>query len=158
VSRARIVASFVVLAGVVVVATIGSIDAVAQRSIDSAPDRFATVDVMIESESPIAAWQFELTERTGSMIVVGVENGDSDVFGDAPYFDLDAVGRGEADRIIVADFSLSPPDQLPVGMSRIATVHVQLSGSAEPDYSLELINAGDADGRPIQATVRIGGQ
>ena len=117
--------------------------------------RFETVAVYIDSAGPLAAWQFELSERNGSMTVVGVENGDSAAFGDAPYYDLGAVSRGSADRIIVADFSLADEPDLPTGSTRVATVHVQLSGRADPDYQLRLIAAGDADGRPMQATISL---
>lgn len=117
--------------------------------------RFASVDIFLDSSVPVAAWQFELTETHGAMTVVGVENGDSDAFDDAPYFDLDAVANGAADRIVVADFSLMEPDLLPVGSTRIATIHVRLRGSVEPDYALRLIAAGDAEGVPIDATVNV---
>jgi hypothetical protein len=115
--------------------------------------RFATVDVYIDSAEPLAAWQFELGERRGSMQVVGIEGGANASFGDPPYYDRAAVERAAADRIIVADFSLSPPASLPVGRTRVATVHVRLAGSAAPDYDLRLVAAGAADGRPIDAKI-----
>lgn len=117
--------------------------------------RFATVDVYLDTSAPLAAWQFELTEANGLMTVVGVENGQSQVFGVAPYYDLEAVSRGGADRIVVADFSLAGESSLPRGTTRIATVHVQLTGSAEPDYRVRLIAAGDAAGRAIDAAISL---
>lgn len=115
--------------------------------------RFATVDVYMETAEPLAAWQFELRESTGRMLVVGVENGESPAYAGAPYYDLEAVSEGRADRIIVADFTLSPAAELPTGRARVARVHVQLSGSADPDYELRLVAAGGAGGEPIQATI-----
>jgi hypothetical protein len=98
--------------------------------------RFETLDIYIECEQPLAAWQFELDERNDLMRVVGVENGESDAFEGAPYYDLEAVSLGRAERIIVADFSLRGAAELPVGSTRVATVHVQLRGSADPEYDL----------------------
>ena len=115
--------------------------------------RFAALEIVLETAEPLAAWQFELRESSGRMRVVGVENGDSAAFGDAPYYDLEAVSGGRADRIIVADYSLNPADELPTGRSRIATVHVQLQGTAAPDYVLSLVAAGGASGEPIQASI-----
>ena len=117
--------------------------------------RFATVDIYMETAEPLAAWQFELRETAGRMLVVGVENGESPAFAGAPYFDLAAVSEGRADRIVVADYSLNPAAELPVGRGRIARVHVQLSGSAGPDYELRLVAAGGARGEPIQASIEI---
>jgi len=117
--------------------------------------RFAVVDVYVNTTAPLAAWQFELRERHGEMQVVGVENGDSRAYPDAPYFDRAAVDRGAADRIIVASFSLRPAAELPVGRARVATVHVRLTGPASPDYQLQLVAAGAADGRPIDAKITL---
>ena len=120
------------------------------------PDiRFAALDIFVETAEPLAAWQFELRESSGRMRVVGVENGDSAAFGDAPYYDLDAVNAGAADRIIVADYSLGSAGELPTGRSRIATIHVQLEGTAAPDYVVNLVAAGGAGGEPIQASIEI---
>jgi hypothetical protein len=123
----------------------------AQPELDAAAVRFAAVDIYVDSTGPLAAWQFELTEATGAMAVVGVENGDSRAFPDAPHFDRAAVEQGRADRIIVADYSLASADQLPRGRTRVATVHVQLTGGRAPDFQLRLIAAGDPSGRPIAA-------
>jgi len=115
--------------------------------------RFAALDVVLESGTPVAAWQFELAERNGLMTVVGVENGESPAFAPAPYYDLEAVRENRADRVIVADFSLQPAASLPVGKTRIATIHVRLAGDREPDYQLRLLAVSDAAGRPINATI-----
>jgi hypothetical protein len=117
--------------------------------------RFAVVDVYVDSTAPLAAWQFELRERHGEMQVVGVENGDSRAYPEAPYYDRAAVDRGAADRIVVASFSLRPAAELPLGRSRVATVHVRLIGAASPDYRLQLVAAGAADGRPIDAKITL---
>ena len=132
----------------------------AERSLAPTADlvsavRFASLDVVIDSPEPLAAWQFELTDRNGAMLIVGVENGDSDAFAAAPYFDLDAVQDGTAERIIVADFNAQSGADLPIGATRIATVHVQLDARITPDYELRLVAAGNAAGDPIDATIRL---
>jgi hypothetical protein len=113
--------------------------------------RFATVDVYIDSAEPLAAWQFELTDSARSMTVVGVENGASAAFAEAPHYDLDAVQEDRADRIIVADYSLAASAQLPRGRTRVATVHVRLQGTRAPDFELRLVAAGNAAGQSIAA-------
>lgn len=114
---------------------------------------FATIDIYLESTEPLAAWQFELSEPAGRMRVVGVENGETAAFGEAPYYDLSAVSAGAADRIIVADYSLRPAPELPTGRNRLATIHIRLEGSGDPDFVLSLMAAGGADGEPIQASI-----
>ena len=117
--------------------------------------RFAVVDVYVDSAEPLAAWQFELRERKGSMQVVGVENGESASYDTAPYYDRTAVERGAADRIVVASFSLRSAAELPIGRARVATVHVRLVGEEDPNYELRLVAAAAADGRPIDATISL---
>lgn len=113
--------------------------------------RFETLDIYIETTEPLAAWQFELREVSGRMRVVGVENGETVAFPEAPYFDLAAVSEGTADRIIVADYSMRQAVELPTGRNRLATIHIRIEGTAEPDYVLNLMAAGGANGEPIQA-------
>jgi hypothetical protein len=48
---------------------------------------------------------------------------------------------------------LRPPGELPRGRARVASVHVRLTGNAPPDYDLQLVAAGAADGHPIDATI-----
>ena len=117
--------------------------------------RFAALDIHLESAEPVAAWQFELSESASRMRVVGVENGDSPAFARAPYYDRKVVNDGRADRIIVADFTLRPGNELPIGRVRIATVHVRLTGDSEPEYVLRLVTAGNAEGKPVPATVHL---
>lgn len=143
----RACAAIVLCAGLMTAACPSSLQ------VDGGGTRFEAVAIYLESRVPVAAWQFQLHEASGRMRVVGVENGESDAFDGAPYYDLEAVSEGDADRIIVADYSLRPPDELPNGRQRVATVHVQLQGSAEPDYTLRLMAAGGADGESIEASI-----
>ena len=118
---------------------------------DAAP-RFEALQIWIDAAQPVAAWQFELRDANGRTTIVGVENGDSDAFGDAPYYDRDAVNGGDAERVVVADFSLA--EDLPSGYFRLATVHVMVDGG-EPDFELTLVTATNRDGQRIAATVSL---
>ena len=131
---------------------IGAVVTALPQSVET-DTRFSTLDVYIESTEPLAAWQFELREASGRMRVVGVENGETAAFGEAPYYDLMAVSQGMADRIIVADYALQHEVGLPTGRNRLATIHMQIEGNAEPVYVLNLMAAGGANGEPIQATI-----
>ena len=109
--------------------------------------RFVPLDIYLDSPEPVAAWQFELKDSNAAMKVVGVESGDSDAFQRAPFYDREAVQRGDADRIVVADYSLAEENRLPAGKIRVATVHLMLE--AEADFELTLIAATTTDGRQI---------
>ena len=119
-----------------------------------AAPRFVALDIIIESTQPLAAWQFELSDRSGQMKVVGIENGDSPAFPRAPFYDRDAVNTGNAERIVVADYSLERDNKLPSGATRVATVHVVLDGD-DSNFDLKLITATASDGRRISAVARI---
>jgi|SRR5690606_13056592 len=143
------VAAFAVFGAVLIATKAGGQD----FSAGSAVPVFDVVDVYVDSDRPLAAWQFELEETGGRMQVVGVEGGDAAPFADAPYYDRAAVDGGTADRIIVASFSTRSAAELPSGRTRVARVHVRLGAGAEPDYRLTLTAAGASDGSPIDAEI-----
>lgn len=118
----------------------------------NAAPRFQALEIWIDAEQPVAAWQFELRDSNGFTTIVGVENGDSEAFGDTPYYDRDAVDGGNAERIVVADFTLE--DNLPSGHFRLATVHVMVDGG-EPEFELTLVTVTDRDGRRIDASISV---
>lgn len=113
--------------------------------------RFVAVDVYISVDEPLAAWQFELGDANGVTTIVGVENSEHAAFGDAPYYDRNAIEAGQATRVIVADFSLS--DDLPSGRVRVTTLHLLLDG--EPEFNLILKTAAAHDGSPLDATITL---
>ena len=119
-----------------------------------AAPRFIALDVYIDTPEALAAWQFELRDLNRGMTVVGIENGDSAAFNDAPYYDREAVNAGEANRIIVADFTLAERSMLPRGEIRIATIHVMVDG-AEPNFNIELITATTREGQRIDASISL---
>jgi hypothetical protein len=111
--------------------------------------RFAPLHIYIDSgNSNLAAYQFELKITTGQIKIVGVEGGRHEAFKEAPYYDPAALAK---DRIIIAAFSTG--SDLPKGRTRIATIHLQIVGDAEPEYELKLAVAGDADGKEIPAEI-----
>ncbi len=117
---------------------------------------FRTIEIYLHSQDPVAAWQFELVDLSQTMTIVGVENGDASAFSDAPYFDRNAIQAGDAERIVVADYSIQPSSELPIGQTRITTIHVQLSGIRPPDIKANLITAVTNDGANANATLTIG--
>jgi len=127
----------------------------ASTAMADSPVRFTAVDVYIDAPEPMAAWQLEFSATTGVMQVVGVENGDSEAFDGAPYYDRDAVESGRADRIVVADYSLENEDELPSGRVRVTTLHLMVSGDEEPEFDTRLIVASSHDGKRISAEISI---
>ena len=111
--------------------------------------RFAPLHIYLDSGSRyLAAYQFELKAAAGQIKIVGVEGGQHQAFKEAPYYDPAALAK---DRIIIAAFNTG--SDLPKGRTRIATIHLQITGDAEPQYELKLIVAADADGKEIPAEI-----
>jgi len=112
--------------------------------------RFAPLHIYLDSgNSSLAAYQFELKATAGQIKIVGVEGGQHKAFKEAPYYDKAALQK--KDRIIIAAFSTGR--DLPTDRTRIATIHLQIIGDAEPQYELKLIVAADADGKEIPAEI-----
>lgn len=119
----------------------------AQRS----TTRFAAVDVYVDSgDVSLAAYQFELTANLGDIKIVGVEGGEHAAFQSPPYYDPSALQQG---RIIIAAFNTGT--DLPTGKTRVARVHVWITGDQSPEYAAELTVAGGPDGSEIPATIRV---
>jgi len=111
--------------------------------------RFAPVHIYLDSsDKPLAAYQFELKAKTGRIKIVGVEGGGHPAFQEAPYYDPAALMN---DRIIIAAFNTGT--DLPHGRTRIATIHLQILGDAEPQYELKLAVAADTQGENLPATL-----
>jgi len=119
--------------------------------------RFAPLHIYLDSGSrPLAAFQFELKAAVGKpapakagVKIVGVEGGQHAAFKEAPYYDKAALYK--SNRIIIAAFNTG--SELPKGRTRIATIHLQIIGDAEPDYELKLTVAADADAKEIPAKI-----
>jgi hypothetical protein len=125
-----------------------------------APDvsnvRFEILEVYVDSGvAPLAAYQLEIRAVRGQVRIVGIEGGEHPAFREAPYYDPAAM---QAERVIIADFSTSPAASLPTGRTRIATIHLHITGDAEPLFDATLDTAATLDGEPIDIdiTTRLG--
>jgi hypothetical protein len=113
--------------------------------------RFTPLHIYIDSgNKSLAVYQFELKAPAGQIKIVGVEGGQHKALEEAPYYDPAALAN---DRIIIAAFNTG--SELPKGRTRIATIHLQIIGNAEPDYELKLIVAADADANEIPAKISL---
>jgi hypothetical protein len=115
--------------------------------------RFEAFDIYVDSgAAPLAAYQVEL-KATGDVKAVGIEGGAAAAFSGAPYYDPAALHDGQVrERIVIAAFNIG--DDVPTGRTRVARVHVQVSG-AEPEWSLKVQSAGTKDGSRIEAKAEI---
>jgi hypothetical protein len=110
--------------------------------------RFVPLHVYIDSGShSLGAFQFELRTTRGNVKIVGVENGEHKAYKEAPYYDPAALANN---RIKMA-FNTS--GELPSGKSRVATLHLMITGSVEPEYKLDLTVSADGDAEEIPAQI-----
>ena len=113
--------------------------------------RFQTVDVTVDpKDQPLAAYQLEFVADAARVKLVGVEGGDHAAFREPPYYDPAALSRH---RVILAAFSTSA--DLPRSATRVARLHVQISGDGQPEWSAKLIVASSATSDSIPADVRL---
>jgi hypothetical protein len=118
--------------------------------------RFLPVHVYLDTKGqPLAAYQFEMKANGPEVKIVGVEGGEHAAYKNPPYYDPAALMQN---RIILAAFSTD--ETLPTGKTRIATLHLQVTGPGYPDFATELTVTASADGRNIPAnlTLNIGDQ
>ena len=148
----------IILAGICFIVPVLAQQSEQEYSTAQAGVRFAPLHIYLDSgNSSLAAYQFEvravreppLQPAAGQIKIVGVEGGQHKAFKEAPYYDPAALAN---DRIIIATFSTG--SDLPKGRTRIATIHLQIVGDAEPEYDLKLAVAADADGKEIPAEIK----
>lgn len=108
------------------------------------PPRFEAIDVFVDSANrPLAAWQVELSASVpgGEVRIVGIEGGQHPAFNRPPYYDPAAIAQNRA---ILAALSIEPAPNLPTGRTRVARVHLHITGSRAPvAVSLAFIDAAD---------------
>ncbi|MBI3876780.1 MAG: hypothetical protein HY300_12655 [Verrucomicrobia bacterium] len=118
----------------------------------AAPEKsvaFRAVDVFLDShEQPLAAYQLEFFARSGTVKIVGIEGGEHAAFKEAPFYDPLAM---QQERVILAAYNTAAADKLPSGRTRVATIHLQVSGSEPPQFTVKLDTAGSAEGNRIPA-------
>ena len=109
--------------------------------------RFQAVDIFIDSrQDPLAAYQLEFFVKNGNARVVGVEGGEHPAFKEAPFYDPKAI---QQERVIIAAFSTSAADKLPKARTRVATIHLQITGHQKPEFHLRLETAATSNGNKI---------
>jgi hypothetical protein len=109
--------------------------------------RFQAIDVFIDSGAqPLAAYQLTFVGPNGTKIV-GVEGGHHIAFAEAPYYDPQAMQKEE---VVVAAFTTAGADQLPIGRTRVATIHVRTDLKNTPVYKVDITAAAAPDGKQIQ--------
>lgn len=112
-----------------------------------APAQFGTVDLFVDSaKAQLAAWQMEFKATAGQVEIVGIERGDNPDFHDPPYYDPAGL---KSNRIVVGAFNIS--EKPPVGKTRVARLHLHITGTQKPVYAVNLVVAGDQEGKPITA-------
>lgn len=120
-------------------------------SADSGETRFAAFDIRIDPRGrPLAAYQFDLSDPSSIATIVGVEGGEHAAFTNPPYYDPAALSGG---RIIIAAFNTG--DDLPTTSTRVARVHMQISGKQSPQLLIKLQAAGTSGGSSIEADIAI---
>lgn len=109
--------------------------------------RFRAVDIFVDSATnSLAAYQLEFSATNGNAKIIGIEGGEHPAFLKPPHYDPKAM---EHDRVVIAAFSLNPAERLPTGKTRVATVHLAISGPNDPQYKLALTTAAKWDGTSI---------
>ncbi|MDB5294751.1 MAG: hypothetical protein JWO31_734 [Phycisphaerales bacterium] len=120
-------------------------DAIGAAAAAAGGIRFAAVDVFVDpGDRPLAAYQFTLRAVGGTALLVGLEGGDAPAFAAPPYYDPAAL---VGEQVVVA--ALSTADDLPRGRTRVARLHVQVTGPTDPRYEVALHVAAGPDGRAL---------
>jgi hypothetical protein len=124
--------------------------------------RFAAVDIVIDSaDQPLAVYQLEFTAKTRgenaaasikTVAIVGIEGGPHAAFNQPPYYDPAAI---QGERVIIAAFSTAEAANLPHGKVRVATIHLQITGDAEPEYQVKTAVTATFGGKTIDAAATV---
>jgi len=134
----------------VVCAAMALIGADRESSTATAPAHFRSVDIFIDPHGvKLAAYQIEFTGESDQVKLVGVEGGEHPAFREPPYYDLKALAHN---RVILA--ALNAGDDLPGAKTRVARLHLEISGE-HPDFTSKLIVAARSDGSHVPADVTV---
>ncbi len=108
---------------------------------------FCAVDIFVDSGStPLAAYQLRFAGTNAVARIVGIEGGEHPAFRQAPFYDPKAIQNELA---VIASFSTAPAAELPKGKTRVATIHLQTTGTRPPGFELKLQTAADPQGNKI---------
>jgi hypothetical protein len=115
------------------------------------PVTFRTVPVFVDPHAkPLAAYQVEISADPARVTLVGIEGGEHPAFNAAPYYDPAALNHN---RVILGAFSTS--SDLPTTKTRVATLHVRVTGDEPLTWSTRLITAADPTGQSLAADVSV---
>lgn len=115
--------------------------------------RFQAIHLYLDAgDEPLAAYQVFLRATKGNVKIVGIEGGEPDAFKQPPFYDPKAI---QQERVILAAFSTRPKPQLPAGKVRVATIHLQVTGDAEPEFETKLQAAANHDGKKSSPTIAL---
>jgi hypothetical protein len=125
----------------------------AQPEAAQAQRRFVTLDVFVDAgAAKLGAYQVELKAGAAAAKLVGVEGGEHAAFSQPPYYDPAALHEDQLkERIVLAAFSTDA--ELPTGRTRVARLHVQVTGDGA--YEAKLLTAGAREGERIEAKVEV---
>lgn len=110
------------------------------------PADFAVYDVYVDSKEPLAAYQIRIESNSQSTKIISVEGGEHSAFKQPPFYDPKAIQNHV---IKLAAFSTAPSGSLPVGRTRIASLHLQ-ADKPWPEFSLRVEAAATAGGKKIR--------
>lgn len=120
-----------------------------QPAVEESRSSFRAVDIYVDAKtSPLAAYQVEFSVTNGVAKIVGIEGGEHPAFREPPFYDPKAI---QHERVIIAAFSTRPAAELPAGKTRVATIHLEISGDGKPQYVLKLQTAGNPRGDKLAA-------
>lgn len=112
---------------------------------------FCTVDIFVDSGSaPLAAYQLRFAVTNGVAKIVGIEGGEHPAFRQPPFYDPKAI---QSEVAILASFNTGPAAELPTAKTRVATIHLQTTGTTTPQFEVKLQTAADAQGNKTSGTV-----
>ncbi len=124
-----------------------------EERVQSNSTRFHAVDVFVDSNAqPLAAYQVEFSVRNSKTKIVGIEGGEHAAFSAPPFYDPKAI---QHERVILAAFNTGEAAKLPVGKIRVATLHLQTTGTGTPKFNLKLETTASVEGREIRATATV---
>ena len=103
---------------------------------------------MDSGAKPLAAYQLEFRVEKGDAKIVGVEGGSHAAFREPPFYDPKAIQK---ERVVLAAYNTSTSNKLPKNKTRVATIHLQISGTKKPEFTVKLTTAASNDGRKISA-------
>jgi hypothetical protein len=122
----------------------------AQQPAEEPRVHFRTVDIYVDSgNTPLAAYQLKFSVTNDVVKIVGIEGGQHSAFREPPFYDPKAM---QEERVIIAAFNTAKPENLPSGKTRVATIHLQTTGTERLAVGLNLQTAADSAGNKISAT------